>query len=127
MRLSRWLPFIPVLTPCCLQDLDHRGGGNNPGGLVTFQGKEFLVAGHEELGPAGFGRVKASLASTSGIHGPEDMVKLLMVAANVTMLCSTLMRNGLSNRGLALRSTLWRSFGADLRPRTRVRRVRRRQ
>ena len=74
-----------------------------------------------------YGRVKASLAGTSGIHGPEDVVNLLMVGANVTMLCSTLMRNGLSNRGLAARATLWRSFGANLRPRTRVRRVKRPQ
>jgi len=33
---------------------DHRGGSNNPGGFVLFQGEEFLVAGHEELGLAGF-------------------------------------------------------------------------
>jgi dihydroorotate dehydrogenase (fumarate) len=44
-----------------------------------------------------YGRVKASLAATSGIHGPEDVVKLLMVGANVTMLCSTLMRNGVTH------------------------------
>jgi dihydroorotate dehydrogenase (fumarate) len=63
-----------------------------------FQGKEFPVSGHEELGPAGFSRVKASLGATSGIHGPEDVVKLLlMVGANVTMLCSTLMRNGVTH------------------------------
>ena len=40
------------------------------------------------------GRVKASLAATSGIHGPEDVIKLLMVGADVTMLCSALLRNG---------------------------------
>jgi len=33
---------------------DHCDGSNNPGGFVLFQGKEFLVAGHEELGLAGF-------------------------------------------------------------------------
>lgn len=44
-----------------------------------------------------FGRVKASLAATSGVHGPEDVVKLLMVGADVTMLCSTLLRNGISH------------------------------
>ena len=37
-----------------LQELDHRGGSDNPGGFVMFQGEEFLVAGHEELGLAGF-------------------------------------------------------------------------
>jgi hypothetical protein len=36
------------------QDLDHGGGSNNSGGFVLFQGEEFLVAGHEELGLAGF-------------------------------------------------------------------------
>lgn len=44
-----------------------------------------------------FGRTKASLAGTSGIHGPEDVVKLLMVGADVTMLCSTLLRNGIGH------------------------------
>jgi len=44
-----------------------------------------------------FGRIKANLAATSGVHGPEDVVKLLMVGADVTMLCSTLLRNGISH------------------------------
>ena len=42
-----------------------------------------------------YGRIRASLAATSGVHGPEDVVKLLMVGADVTMLCSTLLRNGI--------------------------------
>lgn len=44
-----------------------------------------------------YGRLKASLAATSGVHGAEDVVKLLMVGANVTMLCSALMRNGINH------------------------------
>ncbi len=44
-----------------------------------------------------FGRVRANLAATSGVHGPEDVIKLLMVGADVTMLCSTLLRNGISH------------------------------
>jgi dihydroorotate dehydrogenase (fumarate) len=44
-----------------------------------------------------YGRVKASLAATSGIHGPEEVIKLLMVGANVTMLCSALLRNGIQH------------------------------
>ena len=44
-----------------------------------------------------FGRIRASLAATSGVHGPEDVVKLLMVGADVTMLCSTLLRNGIGH------------------------------
>ena len=43
------------------------------------------------------GRVKASLAATGGIHNPDDVIKLLMVGANVTMLCSTLLRNGINH------------------------------
>ena len=44
-----------------------------------------------------YGRVKASLAGTSGVHSAEDIVKLLMVGANVTMLCSSLMRHGVNH------------------------------
>jgi dihydroorotate dehydrogenase (fumarate) len=44
-----------------------------------------------------YGRLKASLAATSGVHVSEDVVKLLMVGANVTMLCSALMRNGINH------------------------------
>ena len=44
-----------------------------------------------------YGRVQASLAATSGIHGAEDVIKLVMVGANVTMLCSTLLRNGVNH------------------------------
>jgi dihydroorotate dehydrogenase (fumarate) len=43
------------------------------------------------------GRLKAALAATSGVHGAEDVIKLLMVGADVTMLCSTLMRNGINH------------------------------
>src|SRR5215472_4944011 len=41
-----------------------------------------------------YGRVRAGLAASSGIDKPEDVVKLLLVGASVTMLCSTLIRNG---------------------------------
>jgi len=44
-----------------------------------------------------YGRLRAGLAATSGVHGPEDVVKLLMVGADVTMLCSTLLRNGIGH------------------------------
>ena len=44
-----------------------------------------------------YGRIRASLAATSGVHGPEDVIKLLMAGADVTMLCSTLLRNGISH------------------------------
>ena len=47
-----------------------------------------------------YGRVRANLAATSGVNGPADVLKLLMVGADVTMLCSTLLRNGVGHLGL---------------------------
>jgi len=41
-----------------------------------------------------YGRIKANLAATSGIHYAEDVVKMLMVGADVTMMCSVLLREG---------------------------------
>ena len=40
------------------------------------------------------GRVKASLAATTGAHTGEDVLKLLMVGADVTMMASALLKNG---------------------------------
>jgi len=44
-----------------------------------------------------YGRIRASLAATSGVHGPEDVIKLLMAGADVTMLCSALLRHGIGH------------------------------
>jgi len=44
-----------------------------------------------------YGRIKANLAATSGVHRAEDVIKLLMVGADVTMLCSALLRNGINH------------------------------
>lgn len=41
------------------------------------------------------GKVTASLAATSGIHRATDALKMLMAGADVTMLCSTLLRHGI--------------------------------
>jgi dihydroorotate dehydrogenase (fumarate) len=41
-----------------------------------------------------FGRVKASLAATSGVHTAGDVLKLLMAGADITMLCSALLQDG---------------------------------
>jgi dihydroorotate dehydrogenase (fumarate) len=41
------------------------------------------------------GRIKADLAATSGIHTAQDVLKMLMVGADVTMLCSVLFSKGL--------------------------------
>jgi len=43
------------------------------------------------------GRVNMSLAATSGIHRATDVVKMLLVGADVTMLCSVLLRRGISH------------------------------
>jgi dihydroorotate dehydrogenase (fumarate) len=44
-----------------------------------------------------YGRIRAQLAATSGVHNSEDVVKLLMVGASVTMTCSALMRHGVNH------------------------------
>ena len=44
-----------------------------------------------------YGRIRASLAATSGIHNAEDVIKLLLVGADVTMLCSALLRQGVGH------------------------------
>jgi dihydroorotate dehydrogenase (fumarate) len=43
------------------------------------------------------GHLKAQLAATGGVHGAEDVIKLLMVGADVTMMCSSLMRHGINH------------------------------
>lgn len=42
-------------------------------------------------------RVKASLAATSGIHTPMDVAKLLLAGADVTMVCSALLTQGIEH------------------------------
>ena len=42
-----------------------------------------------------YGRIKADLAATSGIHTAQDVIKMLLAGASVTMLCSVLMRHGI--------------------------------
>jgi len=41
-----------------------------------------------------YGRIAASLAATSGVHRGTDALKMLMAGADVTMLCSVLLRDG---------------------------------
>jgi dihydroorotate dehydrogenase (fumarate) len=40
------------------------------------------------------GRVEASLAATTGVHSGEDVLKLLLAGADVTMMASALLRHG---------------------------------
>ncbi len=44
-----------------------------------------------------YGRVRADLAATSGIHTAQDVIKMLMAGANITMLCSVLLRHGVNH------------------------------
>jgi len=39
-------------------------------------------------------RVQIDLAATTGVHAAEDVLKLTMAGANVTMMCSALLRHG---------------------------------
>src|SRR5205814_147707 len=43
------------------------------------------------------GRIGANLAATSGIHRATDALKMLMAGADVTMLCSVLLRRGIDH------------------------------
>jgi len=42
-----------------------------------------------------YDRIRANLAGTSGIHRATDVLKMLMAGADVTMLCSVLIRHGI--------------------------------
>lgn len=44
-----------------------------------------------------YGRVHASLAATSGVHSATDALKLLMAGADVTMMASALLREGIDH------------------------------
>jgi dihydroorotate dehydrogenase (fumarate) len=53
-----------------------------------------------------FGRLPLSLAATSGIHRATDALKMLMAGADVTMLCSTLIRHGVGQISVIERDLL---------------------
>jgi dihydroorotate dehydrogenase (fumarate) len=44
-----------------------------------------------------YGKIKGSLAATTGIHTAEDALKMIMVGADVTQLCATLLQNGIEH------------------------------
>ena len=43
-----------------------------------------------------YGRIQADLASTGGVTRGKDALKMLMVGAKVTQVCSALLRHGIS-------------------------------
>ncbi len=42
-----------------------------------------------------YGRILANLAASGGIHEAQDVVKMIMAGADVTMLCSVLLKHGI--------------------------------
>lgn len=52
------------------------------------------------------GKLRVNLAATSGIHRASDVVKMLMAGADVTMLCSALIRHGVRQLGVIERDLL---------------------
>jgi dihydroorotate dehydrogenase (fumarate) len=44
-----------------------------------------------------FGQVQASLAAGTGIHTAQDVMKMILAGADVTMMCSALLKNGISH------------------------------
>jgi dihydroorotate dehydrogenase (fumarate) len=52
------------------------------------------------------GRVRASLAATSGIHTSEDALKVLLAGANVAMMTSALLKHGIGHLGDVQRDML---------------------
>jgi dihydroorotate dehydrogenase (fumarate) len=44
-----------------------------------------------------YGKIKANMAATSGVHTAEDVLKMLMVGADVTQLCAALFQNGIEH------------------------------
>jgi dihydroorotate dehydrogenase (fumarate) len=44
-----------------------------------------------------YGKIRANLAATSGVYQAQDVIKLVMAGADVTMLCSALMRHGITH------------------------------
>jgi dihydroorotate dehydrogenase (fumarate) len=52
------------------------------------------------------GRVRASLAATSGVHTAEDALKVLLAGANVAMMTSVLLKHGIGHLGDVQRDML---------------------
>jgi dihydroorotate dehydrogenase (fumarate) len=44
-----------------------------------------------------YGRVASDLGASGGVHHADDVIKMLLVGARVTMLCSTLLQKGIEH------------------------------
>lgn len=49
-----------------------------------------------------YGKIKANMAATTGIHTADDVLKMLMAGADVTMLCAVLFQHGIGKIGSIL-------------------------
>ena len=49
-----------------------------------------------------YGRIQADMALTTGVHTAQDVLKAMMAGANVTMLASALLKNGVQHIGQVL-------------------------
>ncbi len=54
-----------------------------------------------------YGRVAASMAVTSGIHTPENVVQAIMAGADVTNVCSMLLKSNVAKMDWLIRSVAW--------------------
>jgi dihydroorotate dehydrogenase (fumarate) len=55
-----------------------------------------------------YGKIRANLAATSGIYQATDVIKMIMAGADVTMLCSALMRYGIAHiQKLEMETAAW--------------------
>lgn len=55
-----------------------------------------------------FGKLRANLAATSGIHRATDVIKMVIAGADATMLCSSLLRHGIGHlRSLETEIATW--------------------
>ncbi|RUL85632.1 dihydroorotate dehydrogenase-like protein [Tautonia sociabilis] len=52
-----------------------------------------------------YGRVRASLAATTGVHEPQDVLKLLLAGADATMVASALYRRGIGHLKVLVEGT----------------------
>jgi dihydroorotate dehydrogenase (fumarate) len=52
------------------------------------------------------GRVRADLAASGGIHTGQDAIKMIMAGANITMLCSVLLKRGIEHIAVIEREML---------------------
>src|SRR5947199_10497009 len=55
-----------------------------------------------------YGKIRANLAATSGIYQAPDVIKMVMAGADVTMLCSALMRYGIEHiQKIVMETAAW--------------------